>query len=303
MADELEKQTEGAETMAGTNTAAGQEEVIVGNVVDEETVLLANQVDPPTRRRGPHWILLAACWIVLIGFAGRGAYWLLQRPSEPTSDAEAITEIYLQQLEEIKSGERNTLLVDQGPVSDQELEAIRGMDGLKTIVLDEGMITDVGMEAISTVPELMHLRVRFSQISDAGLSHLVRAKKLRVINLPQAQISEAGVAQLGELPSLRQLRIGGDGLNDISLAVAKLEGLRAIHLINVPVTDAGLKAMATMPHLESLYLDSPQVTEAGWQWLFDNHPELHVHINQTHHDRDPQRHPHYTEDSTFAPAE
>ena len=88
---------------------------------------------------------------------------------------------------------------------------------------------------------------------------------------------------------------------DLSRAVATLSPLRVVHLINVPVTDEGLKELSKLPHLESLYLDGPRVTEAGWEWLFENHPELHVHINQRHHDRDPRHHYHTSEDPNESP--
>jgi hypothetical protein len=47
-----------------------------------------------------------------------------------------------------------------------------------------------------------------------------------------------------------------------------------------------------MPNLQSLYLDDSLVTETGWEWLFEEVPNLHVHVNQQHHDRDPQAHQH-----------
>jgi hypothetical protein len=81
--------------------------------------------------------------------------------------------------------------------------------------------------------------------------------------------------------------------NEVTREIATLPSLRVIHLIGVPVTDEGLKTLAEMPYLESLYLDDCAVTEAGWDWLFREHPHLHVHVNQAHHDRDPKRHEHH----------
>ena len=75
-------------------------------------------------------------------------------------------------------------------------------------------------------------------------------------------------------------------------ALTQIRSLRGIHLIGVPITDEGLKKIAAMPYLESLYLDDSAVTEAGWAWLFREHPHLHVHIDQYHHDRDPKAHDH-----------
>jgi hypothetical protein len=68
--------------------------------------------------------------------------------------------------------------------------------------------------------------------------------------------------------------------------------LRAVHLIEIPITDEGLQQIADLPHLESLYLDGAAVTATGWNWLFTNHPDLHIHLDQQHHDIDPNWHPH-----------
>jgi hypothetical protein len=54
-----------------------------------------------------------------------------------------------------------------------------------------------------------------------------------------------------------------------------------------------LKTLAAMKQLESLYLDDCAVTEAGWNWLFREHPDLHIHVDQNHLDRDPSAHKHH----------
>src|SRR5690606_2919053 len=105
------------------------------------------------------------------------------------------------------------------------------------------------------------------------------------------EISPAAIERLAELPQLRQLRLavpGGD--NGFAAAVAAIRTLRSVHLIGIAVTDAGLQELATLPQLQSLYLDDTEISDQGWVWLFENRPGLHVHIDQKHHDRDPQRH-------------
>ena len=51
--------------------------------------------------------------------------------------------------------------------------------------------------------------------------------------------------------------------------IAELSSLRSLHLIGIPITDEGLKILARMPRLQSLYLDDSMVTEDGWEWLFE----------------------------------
>ena len=213
---------------------------------------------------------------------------------EPTVAAAIYSkeDIIAQKLTSIRNGYLDTFQMNDHPLSDEDILPLEGLAGVRVVMLDQGMISDDGMKILATLPDLMHLRVRLSIISDKGLAHLQGCENLRVLNLPNCHLTDQGIMALRQLPRLRQLRIGGDSVTELSYSIATLEQINALHLINVPVTDEGLKAIAAMPRLESLYLDSSQVTEVGWQWLFDHHPELHVHIDQRHHDRDPQYHEH-----------
>ena len=66
------------DTLLLAEETKGQDEpAITGHLVDADGVLVANRVDGAVRKRRPHWILIAACWIVLIGFAARGVFWLM----------------------------------------------------------------------------------------------------------------------------------------------------------------------------------------------------------------------------------
>lgn len=164
---------------------------------------------------------------------------------------------------------------------------------LDTVLIDEGVITDEGMVTIAKIPELRHLRLRLSPITDEGLKPLLERKSIWFLNLPHSRLTEKGIRSLSALPKLRQLRVGSTLLgNDVGRALLEVKSLRGLHLIGVPLSDEGLKVIVELPHLESLYLDDAAITEAGWDWLFQNHPQLHVHINQRHHDRDPQHHKH-----------
>jgi hypothetical protein len=42
--------------------------------------------------------------------------------------------------------------------------------------------------------------------------------------------------------------------------------------------------------LWNLYLDGAGVSDGAWERYFALHPEVHVHVDQAHHDRDPNRH-------------
>lgn len=162
-----------------------------------------------------------------------------------------------------------------------------------TVLVDQGVVTDDGLAKIAELPDLAHLRLRLSPITDDGVGVLASCEKLWLLNLPHSRLTTRGVSKLQDFPRLKQLRLGSPELkNECCRAIAKIRSLRGLHLIGVPVTDEGLKLLTTLPHLESLYLDDSAVTDSGWLWLFRNHSHLHVHVNQRHHDRDPHAHQH-----------
>jgi hypothetical protein len=72
----------------------------------------------------------------------------------------------------------------------------------------------------------------------------------------------------------------------------ELPALLRLHLIDVPITEDGLRELAKIEQLESLYIDGAQLSDAALDELFRQRPGLHVHINQQHHDRDPHAHAH-----------
>ncbi|WDQ19322.1 adenylate cyclase [Rhodopirellula sp. P2] len=239
----------------------------------------------------------------------------LHTPSYPIDDSSLLL-IPFEELETAAEQRRSDLVVDEsspatGDVSSPEFAPLppsnRFVGGgeavgeplvtelpkLDTVLIDEGVITDEGLKTIAKLPELRHLRLRLSPITDEGLKPLLECETLWFLNLPHSRLTEKGIRSLAALPKLRQLRVGSTLLgNDLGRALLEVESLRGLHLIGVPLGDEGLKVIVELPHLESLYLDDSAVTESGWEWLFLNHPQLHVHINQRHHDRDPHHHKH-----------
>ncbi len=239
-------------------------------------------------------LLIAMIAVVLIGLS---ANWIgdhfraVEITAAPTLSA---NEMFTAACQLVRDQQLKVLQLSECEVNDAMIPEIAKLDGIDTVILDLGIVTDKGVESITKLPGLQHLRLRLSPITDDGLKTISQCSSLWYLNLPHADCTSAGVAQLQNLKSLRQLRLGSKRLgNDVCNEIAKLKGLRGIHLIGVPVTDEGLETLAQMPYLESLYLDDSGVTEAGWERLFRDHPDLHVHINQQHHDRDPKRHNHH----------
>ncbi|MEO1525835.1 MAG: hypothetical protein AAFX06_10385 [Planctomycetota bacterium] len=190
-------------------------------------------------------------------------------------------------------GAADRIEIARSTIRDEDLDALSVDDvWLETLIVDSGVVGDRGAAAIVRLPSLIHLRLRESPLTDDGMRLLATCESLRVLNLPQCGATAEGVRALSELPKLRNLRIGGTALGrDTAAALASIKTLRQIHLIGVPIDDEGLKLVANLPNLESLYVDDGSVSPAGWDWLFETYPDLHVHVNQQHLDRQQDHHP------------
>ena len=198
---------------------------------------------------------------------------------------------FFAQADAVRQGDSDEIRLETKAISDDDLMAIEALSGLRTLILDhsDNRIGDEGSGRLARLPALGHLRIRGGSIGDVGVRSLASAASLRILNLPQSRISDAGLAELGKLPALEQIRLGSPKITDAGVVALKsFPALKRVHLIGPAITDAALKTFQEMPRLESLYLDQVEVSDAAYNALFQARPDLHVHINQKHHDRDPQ---------------
>lgn len=201
---------------------------------------------------------------------------------------------FVDQLSHGRAGRTDRIELAHHEIDDSDLQALSADDGwLGALLIDAGVVTDGGVESIALLPQLWHLRLRQSPIGDSGMERLATCRSIQILNVPQCDATADGVAALAELPDLRNLRLGGPRLAaETAAAVAKIKSLRNAHLIGVPIDDLGLRQIASLPKLQSLYLDDSTVTQEGWDWLFETRNDLHVHVNQRHLDRDGQHQDH-----------
>ena len=204
---------------------------------------------------------------------------------------------FAEQAEGVRAGNATRIHVADRPLDDAEWEILAGLDGLVTLDLQEGVADDAKAVLLSRLPKLERLVLRESPLTDEGFRHLAACHTLRDLNLPQARCTLAGLAALAELPRLKNLRLGspelcpeGKGGSDLGMTLLQFPSLRSLHLIDVAVGDEGLEGIGRYDGLWNLYLDGAEVSDAAWDRYFALHPEVHVHVDQAHHDRDPNRH-------------
>lgn len=204
---------------------------------------------------------------------------------------------FAEQVEAVRAGTATRIRVVDAPLTEDEWESLTGLGGLVVLDLQKGVADDAKAVLLSRLPKLERLVLRESPVGDDGLVQLAACHTLRELNLPQARCTRAGFEALAELPRLKSLRVGsrglcpdGEGGAELGAILLRFPALRSLHLIDVPLGDAGLEAISRYDGLWNLYLDGAAISDPAWDRYFALHPEVHVHVDQAHHDRDPNRH-------------
>jgi beta-lactamase regulating signal transducer with metallopeptidase domain len=124
---------------------------------------------------------------------------------------------------------------------------------LKRLTLNCPKITDAGIAGLAKSKSLEALKLKYVPMTDAGLAHLSQVKTLRELELKATQVTDAGLAHLARLTSLEVLRLPR-GIGESG---------------QVQLTDAGLAHLRGLKGLKHLWLERPQYTGAGVQFLAD----------------------------------
>jgi hypothetical protein len=205
--------------------------------------------------------------------------------------------LFAEQAAAVRAGTSTRIRVADRALTEEEWEEIAGLMTLSQLDLQKGVADDTKSIVISRLPVLERLVLRESPLGDEGFRHLAACHTLRDVNLPQARCTLAGLAALAELPRLKNLRLGsqdlcpeGKGGAELGMTLLQFPALRSLHLIDVAVGDDGLEGISRYDGLWNLYLDGAGISDEAWERYFALHPEVHVHVDQAHHDRDPNRH-------------
>jgi hypothetical protein len=200
------------------------------------------------------------------------------------------TDHWLGAIDAVKLGQSQRIVLES--VADQRFfAAIHSLEGLHELCLDGGMVPDIDLDQAIEGLQLTHLRVRLVPLDDSDVEKIVATQpKIRILNLPHSRLTHQGFQTLSRLKHLELLRIGSPNLTDeATLAIPQLVSLRSLHLIGPRLGGDSLLEIAKAKNLQSFYLDDCPLPDASWEKMFRERPDLHVHIDQAHHDRDPKR--------------
>ena len=212
--------------------------------------------------------------------------WLLAGCSQQAEDPAASTTS-----PPLPSATANVLQLT-GATSEQ-LSALPQPEEVRHLQLISPKIEGEQWQVLTTFRHLAELRAGQGAADDTLMQVLAAMPQLERLNLPNAEFTDQGLAALAALPKLELLRFGSKHVTDDGLrSVARLSTLRFLHIMDTPITDRGLMHLHELKQLESLYLDGTRVTDEGIGQLLKALPAVHLHIDQQHDDRDPQRHEH-----------
>jgi hypothetical protein len=216
------------------------------------------------------------------------------QPTLPSASDQRAEPTLVEQMAAVHGGKSDRIQLEHTPLSDTDLETLAELTELRELLIDEpsSLISATGIRHLARLPTLEHLRIR-SRLGDDALAGIGELKTLRILNTPQTTFSDAALANLKSLPVLESFRFGSKNVTDAGMqTLVALPAIKRLHLIDVPISEVGLRALAKIERLESLYIDGAALSDGAFDELFRQRPNLHVHINQEHHDRDPHAHKH-----------
>ena len=158
-------------------------------------------------------------------------------------------------------------------LTEADLEALAAKSHLKRLDVHDSSVSNDDLEHLAGLREVEWLDLSSTRattaqkprITDAGLKHLTQWTRLRTLNLHGNPITDAGLAHLQLLPRLERLQLGGTRVTGEGLR--RLSHLKWLRLDAAPITDDGLRYVASLTNLGQLYLDGTSVSDAGLKHL------------------------------------
>lgn len=176
---------------------------------------------------------------------------------------------------------------NNGVLTDSGMEQLAGLQNLESFSFVGTKITGMAYAKFEGFSKLIKVSHRGSSINDEGLKELCdHLPNLESISLAHAKFTDAGAVHLAKLTKLKGFEIGTSNATPASLKhiqalpleslqlgegfdksealpmISPIKTLKRLTLTNCKTTtDDDLKVLATMTHLESLELGSPQLPD------------------------------------------
>ena len=152
-------------------------------------------------------------------------------------------------------------------VSDRGIERISQLQQLEELTLDTAeFVTDAAVSYLRANRNLHRLNLRGTDITDISLPHIAELTRLKSLDLSHTQLGDVGIESLAALTALEELNLGGTRISGLNLSVLKqLPKLRKLTFNGIQrrnggacwsplITDLDLDSIAQVSSLEELDL-------------------------------------------------
>jgi len=142
-------------------------------------------------------------------------------------------------------------------------EVVRGPDkAIVEVSLARTWATDNDLERLLDLKGLKRLDLSFTYVTDRGIERLPRLQQFEDLNLDSAEfITDAALSYLRANRALRKLNLRGTDITDISLPhIAELTGLKSLDLSYTQLGDVGIESLPALVELEELNLGGTRIS-------------------------------------------
>src|SRR5689334_7004841 len=136
-------------------------------------------------------------------------------------------------------------------------EVVRGPEGsIVEVSLARTWATDNDLERVVELKGLKRLDLSFTYVTDQGIERIQQLQQLEELTLDTAEfITDAAASYLRANRRLRKLNLRGTDVTDISLPhIAGLTALRSLDLSYTQLGDVGIESLPALTELEELNL-------------------------------------------------
>jgi hypothetical protein len=139
------------------------------------------------------------------------------------------------------------LRLDCPNVTDAGLRHLAHLDQLRNITLKSHRIGDAGVLSLQPA-HLEKVVLLGCQIGDRGAGHLVSGGRIQTLVLRDSLVTDSALPAIVRCQPLYTLVLPGAKLTDEALAALSDTGIDILALDKTPISDAGLKHLATLGH-------------------------------------------------------
>ncbi len=178
------------------------------------------------------------------------------------------TDVKNEDLASLKGFQIEVLDLSRTGIGDEGLRVLAEIPSLKTLVLDGTRVTDTGIGYLACLPNLRILFLKGTQVTDAGVEKLSDSEILLGLSLAECKnITGKSAEYLGRMAQLLSLYINGSNIDHDQLAkLAKLRNLAYLNISNLGVTDGDVAAISKL-NLNYLDMDDNPISDVGLKSL------------------------------------